>query len=712
MPKVSILLPTKNGEQYIREAIESVLRQTYTNWELYVIDNGSTDETTKIVSEYAQKDSRIVPLRYIEKEGIQYALNYGLHRSKAEYIARIDDDDKWNSPEKLEQQALLLEGDKSLVLVGTSLRTIDERGAVIGGFDYPTTDEDIRRSFSFSNPFAHASVVFRREAALAVGGYSEKYRYVQDYDLWMKMAKHGRVANLGDRYLDWRIPRKGRPEYDYLKSRYQLSILFAHRFEYPLFVLGFLKITLRTAVLFAFKRADRARRWIKYFFARLRTFDLISLIFVISTATLVWRHGSIANGIPKPFEVGIVATLILVLLTLLSSTYTHATAIRFWKVVKVPVVLLGLFTAATVLAAFLSQTFIADASMQRGEISLDFVRLGFVFMLFLLAVYLALRKRGIVKATLATLAVSPVIFWLFLIPPLQSFFLEAGRLRGAENDPNYLATLLSVAFFTSFIGYVRMSSRVRYLALALTATLTPLLLLSGSRAAWFSASITYLVYVVYELVRARGRLLGRLTLATGVIVVSLGLGFLTFPKHAQVNITYRAFTGILSPRAFSSLLSSLGANSANNLNSPGGVEVLESELAPVKPIGFGQHRGLIWRVAVRRFLGHPLGYGPAFYTFAPLEVVNGLPQSSHNLYLEAGLTAGYIGFIAWLMFIYYIAKVALRGMRRSYIGTILAVSFFYLLINSFFLNTLTLRWLWVVMAFILAYEARVRDNKA
>ena len=123
---VSILLPAYNGSKRIEGAIRSVIGQTYTNWELLVIDDGSIDKTAEIVDNFTKNDTRI---KYIKNEfnlGIQKTLNYGLRESKGEYIARIDDDDIWCDKEKLNKQVDFLNTNPKCVLVGTGVIIVDK----------------------------------------------------------------------------------------------------------------------------------------------------------------------------------------------------------------------------------------------------------------------------------------------------------------------------------------------------------------------------------------------------------------------------------------------------------------------------------------------------------------------------------------------------------------------------------------------------------
>lgn len=198
MPTVSIILPTYNGARYIKRAVESVRAQTFEDWELVVVDDGSTDGTHTIVTDIASLDSRIKYERNAANLGIQKTLNRGLALASGRYIARIDDDDAWSDAGKLASQVAYLESHPDAVLVGTGARIVDEAGKEIRRYFFPETDAAIRQSMLAKNCFAHASVVFRTDAVRAVGGYGESQdvRHVEDHDLWLRLGSRGEFANL------------------------------------------------------------------------------------------------------------------------------------------------------------------------------------------------------------------------------------------------------------------------------------------------------------------------------------------------------------------------------------------------------------------------------------------------------------------------------------------------------------------------------------
>lgn len=197
-PKISIILPTYNGEKYIKWAIESVISQSFSDWELIVIDDGSNDNTESIVKEYAGKDQRVIYFKNEVNLEIQKSLNKGLKEAKGEYIARIDDDDEWIDKDKLKKQVEFLDNNPDYALVGTGAVVVNKEGVEMFRYLLPETDQEIRNKLLMKNCFIHSSVLFRKDVVLKLGGYSEdiEVKYIEDYDLWLKLGIIGKLANL------------------------------------------------------------------------------------------------------------------------------------------------------------------------------------------------------------------------------------------------------------------------------------------------------------------------------------------------------------------------------------------------------------------------------------------------------------------------------------------------------------------------------------
>ena len=201
-PAVTVLLPVYNGGGLLRASIESVLRQTFTDFELLIIDDASTDQTPDLLR--ALRDPRIRLLTNPENLGLTRTLNRGLAEARGELVARQDADDL-SASNRLEKQIAFLRNDPGIQLLGSCAWRMNAAGRVTGANDLPTTHEAIRWASVTDNPFLHTSIVFRRAALLAeFGGYDETFSICQDYELWNRVAARHRVANLRDRLVGMR----------------------------------------------------------------------------------------------------------------------------------------------------------------------------------------------------------------------------------------------------------------------------------------------------------------------------------------------------------------------------------------------------------------------------------------------------------------------------------------------------------------------------
>jgi GT2 family glycosyltransferase len=200
--RVSVVLPVYNGERFLTDAVDSILAQTFRDFELIGIDDGSLDGSGEILDRFALADSRVRALRQANA-GIIAALTRGLALARGEFIARMDADDVAH-PERLARQAAFLDAHPDIAVVGCAVTLIDERGKRIRDVEYPRTPEAVAEFLEIGAPLAHPAVMMRRDAVLAVGGYREAYRHAEDYDLWLRMAERYRMANLPDRLLLYR----------------------------------------------------------------------------------------------------------------------------------------------------------------------------------------------------------------------------------------------------------------------------------------------------------------------------------------------------------------------------------------------------------------------------------------------------------------------------------------------------------------------------
>jgi len=193
-----------NGQRYLCAAVDSILAQTFTDFEFIIVNDGSTDRTQGILESY--EDERLIIIEQ-ENRGLTASLNRAIKRAKGEYIARMDADDI-SLPTRLEAQVNFLDEHPQIGLVGTFYAEFTENGEVIRTVSLPTEGWRIKRSLSSvrsANPFCHGAVMFRRECIEQVGDYREEFQRSQDYDLWLRIAEHHGMANLEEPLYMWRL---------------------------------------------------------------------------------------------------------------------------------------------------------------------------------------------------------------------------------------------------------------------------------------------------------------------------------------------------------------------------------------------------------------------------------------------------------------------------------------------------------------------------
>ena len=193
LPLITVLMAVYNGERWLAETIQSVLKQTFMDFEFIIVNDGSDDCSLKIINQYAKKDSRI---RVYNKKnsGLADSLNYGMAEARGEWIARIDADDICNL-ERLQKQIERVRSNTDLVLVGSGLVIIDENGHQSKVHLYPHQHIKLTRRLFRAFPFfAHSSAFFKLSAVQELGGYRTQFHRSQDQDLWLRLAEIGRIT--------------------------------------------------------------------------------------------------------------------------------------------------------------------------------------------------------------------------------------------------------------------------------------------------------------------------------------------------------------------------------------------------------------------------------------------------------------------------------------------------------------------------------------
>jgi len=192
-PKVSVLMTCYNAASTIQESVSSIIAQTFTNWELVLVDNCSTDNSLTVVKKL--NDDRIKIIALDKNHGRTPALAIALENAHAEFVAILDADDI-SSQDRLQQQYDFLTNNPNILVVGSWYRNIDQLGSLINEVRTPNTSVAVMRRMASDNPIVNSSAMFRTESARAVGGYNHNYLYAQDFALWLALANIGELAIL------------------------------------------------------------------------------------------------------------------------------------------------------------------------------------------------------------------------------------------------------------------------------------------------------------------------------------------------------------------------------------------------------------------------------------------------------------------------------------------------------------------------------------
>lgn len=202
---VSVVMPVYNAQRYLRQAVESVLGQSFTDFELIAVDDGSKDDSLAILREYGAKDRRVKVVSRANT-GIVGALNDGLKAAEGELVARMDSDDL-ATPDRFEKQVAFLRQNPDHVLVGSQVMLMDAEGAALcAKLDTEYTHEAIDAAHLAGRwPLVHPTIMVRREAILRAGAYREKYQWLEDLDLFLRMAEVGKLASLKDVLVHYRL---------------------------------------------------------------------------------------------------------------------------------------------------------------------------------------------------------------------------------------------------------------------------------------------------------------------------------------------------------------------------------------------------------------------------------------------------------------------------------------------------------------------------
>jgi glycosyltransferase involved in cell wall biosynthesis len=207
-PFISVVLPVYNAERYVFQATESILNQTYKDFELIIIDDGSTDHSIDVIRSFY--DPRIVFIQNQDNQGLIYTLNRGIQSAKGKYIARMDADDI-SVAHRFQQQVSFLEMHPEIGVVGSGYLPIDENNKAVRSpvhlSEYPLT---VKWLMLIGNPLAHPSTMYRADLARQVGGYDNRFTYAEDYEFWIRMAEVTAICSIKDVLIHYRESNNSR----------------------------------------------------------------------------------------------------------------------------------------------------------------------------------------------------------------------------------------------------------------------------------------------------------------------------------------------------------------------------------------------------------------------------------------------------------------------------------------------------------------------
>jgi glycosyltransferase involved in cell wall biosynthesis len=203
MTETTVLLPVYNGDKFLREAIQSILDQSYTDFEFLIINDGSTDNSAKIIESF--DDTRITFINNPCNQGIVKILNFGLETAKGGLIARMDADDVCNQY-RLEKQVKFLQANPQIDVLGCQLNFIDEHSSITGHQTYALNHDAIKIDSLFRCPLPHSGVIFRKNKFIENNlFYDVNYKHTEDYELWQRALACLNFANSDEKLLNYRI---------------------------------------------------------------------------------------------------------------------------------------------------------------------------------------------------------------------------------------------------------------------------------------------------------------------------------------------------------------------------------------------------------------------------------------------------------------------------------------------------------------------------
>jgi glycosyltransferase involved in cell wall biosynthesis len=242
MPKISVNILTKNRAELLKKALASVANQSFKDFEVIVVDDGSLDATQEVIQAFKQLN--IKTIKHQKSLGITRSRQEALEFSTGEYIAILDDDDEWIDPDKLKKQAKFLDVHSDYVLAGGGIVT-ESRNQKVESIMRPEHNTAIKQSMLLRNNFFTSTVMFRKSKAIKAGEFiKDNTDLAEDYDLWLRLGLLGKVYNFQQPFTKYTYPSYNKAKFkEFLKK--QLVLIKAHKKDYPLYWLSSSVLRLR-----------------------------------------------------------------------------------------------------------------------------------------------------------------------------------------------------------------------------------------------------------------------------------------------------------------------------------------------------------------------------------------------------------------------------------------------------------------------------------
>lgn len=248
---ISVVMSVYNAEKYLEEAIDSILKQTYQNYEFIIVNDCSSDRSYEILTEYEKKSTKIILIHNSSNLGLTTNLNKAISIAKGKYIARMDADDI-SELNRFEKQVIFFNAHDDIDIVGTFSNDIDEHGKIFRKRTTPVTHKNIIKILPMFCPMSHPTIMFKKESLAKIGFYNEKFRTSQDLDLYLRAAGAGlKFANIPEYLFRYRI------DHDFLKRKsfqfrwndYKIRIEGFKHIKLPWYKYGYALIPLVLGVL-------------------------------------------------------------------------------------------------------------------------------------------------------------------------------------------------------------------------------------------------------------------------------------------------------------------------------------------------------------------------------------------------------------------------------------------------------------------------------